>query len=523
MLSSLNSDTANKPAAFVTTWPIALLVGLAALFLAFPVPAAKGGGGKGGGGNGGGGGGGGPQPELHLKWRVQLAGPYSNVRPVVGPDGTIYAVDVFDHLFAVAPDGTLLWSVAEAGSKGLDVGPDGTIYTGNENWIKAYNADGSLKWTFTQTPRAFVLIDVAVGPDGHVYAVASSGMGVFSLADMPAGPVVRWTNPEVYSRTFVGYTELAFGPTSDGRDQQLYFYANAHTRAVRLSDGASVFTIGGNNQRPQVSPLDGTWHIGDSAYTPDASLVWMFEYPPFTGARESAMGQSGMHYAVNQGRTVYAIDPFGIGRWNRTLEENVGLPDVDPTESMLLMPTSGTHTHPPALKAINTSNGASLWRMEFPPDDAGRDVFVDTGAAFSANGDTAYVMTAVAGGGYGSTSTFLNAVDTDASLPSASTVLRSADIYLDARSKGRSVGFAGTVTVLDENRGPISGATVSATWTLPDGSTLDQSTTTSGNGEAKFNLSGDGGLYWLTVTDIGKEGYAFDAEHSLLEAGRAWY
>lgn len=517
MMPTTRSRSATTTGFITKQWLVICLLSIAALLLALPAHAAKGGGGKGGGG------GGGPQPELHLQWRVQLSGPYSAVRPAVGPDGSIYAVDVFDHLFAVSPDGTVQWSAAEAGSKGVDVGPDGTIYTGNEDWIKAYNPDGSLKWTFVQTPRAFVFIDVAVGPDGHVYAVASSGMGVFSLADTPAGPVLRWTNPEAYTRIFVGYTELAFGPTSDGGDQQLYFYANGHTRAVRLGDGASVFTIGGNNQRPQVSPLDGTWHTGDSAYTPDATLVWMFEYPPFTGAREPAMGQSGMHYAVNQGQTVYAIDPFGIGKWNRTLDEFVGSPDVDPTESMLLLPTSRTNTHPPALKAISTANGSSLWRMEFPPDDAGNDVFVDSGVAFSLGGDTAYVMTAVAGGGYGSTSTFLNAVDTDPSLPSASTQLRSADIYLDARSRGRSVGFAGTVTVLDENRGAVSGATVQATWTLPDGSTVDDVTTTSGTGQAKFNISGEGGLYWLTVTDISKAGYVFDPVHSILEAGRAWF
>lgn len=522
MFTTAHFDRTLRPISRLGRWPVLLLVLLTAFCLALPAQAAKGGGGKGG-GKGGNDGGGGPQPELHFKWRVQLAGPYSNVRPAIGPDGSIYAVDVFDNLFAVAPDGTLLWSAADAGSKGVDVGPDGTVYTGNENWIKAYNPDGSLKWTFTQSPRAFVFIDVAVGPDGHIYAVASSGMGVFSLADTPGGPVLRWTNPEVYSRTFIGYTELSFGPTADGQDQQLYFYANAHTRAVRLSDGASVFTIGGNNQRPQVSPLDGTWHIGDSAYTPDAVLVWMFAYPPFTGAREPAMGQSGMHYAVNQGRTVYAIDPFGIAKWNRALDEYVGLPDVDPTESMLLLPTSRTSTHPPALRAISTSNGSALWRMELPPDDAGQDVFIDTGVAFSPSGDTAYVMTAVAGGGYGSTSTYLNAVDTDSSLPNASTVLRSADIMLDARSKGRSVGFAGTVTVLDENLGAINGATVRATWTLPDGSTLDQATSTSGSGQAKFQLSGDGGLYRLTVTDISKDGYVFDVRHSILEAARAWF
>ena len=499
-------------------WLLFLFIGLLTVLLAFPIYAAKGGNGKGGGkgGNDGGGGGGSqPIPEQHHLWSVPLAGPYSAVRPAVADDGTIYAVDVMDNLFAVAPDGTVLWSAGQAGSKGVDVGTDGTVYTGNEDWIKAFNPDGSLKWTFAQSPRAFVMQDVAVGPDGNIYVLASSGMGVFSLN--PNG-TLRWSTPEAYGRPFTGYVELAFGPTVDGRDQQLYFYANGHTRAVRLRDGASIFTIGGNNQQPQVSPLDGTWHTGSSAYSPDATLVWMFQYPAFTTALAPAMGRSGMHYAIQAARTVYAINPLGVENWSQTLDEYVGGPDVDPGESQLLL-SAGGGVQPVALKSISTNNGNSLWRMEFPADPSGLDQFVDTGVAFSSDGSTAYVVTALAGGNV----SYLHAIDTDPSLPSASTILRSNAIDMSGRSKGRSVVITGVVRVLDENLKPVSGATVQATWTLDDGSMVDVSATTSGSGEAKFSQKGDGGLYWLEVTDIVLSGYTFDPDHSILVAGQAWF
>lgn len=72
---------------------------------------------------------------------------------------------------------------------GVDVGPDGTIYTGKEDWIEAFNpVDGSLNWTLIQSPCAFVLADVAVCPDEHAYAAASSGIGVFSLQDFGNHP-----------------------------------------------------------------------------------------------------------------------------------------------------------------------------------------------------------------------------------------------------------------------------------------------------------------------------------------------
>jgi hypothetical protein len=41
------------------------------------------------------------------KWRFQMDAMYAVPRPAVGPDGTIYAVDVFNHLYALTPDGGL--------------------------------------------------------------------------------------------------------------------------------------------------------------------------------------------------------------------------------------------------------------------------------------------------------------------------------------------------------------------------------------------------------------------------------
>ena len=83
--------------------------------------------------------------------------------------------------------------------------------------------------------------------------------------------------------------------------------------------------------------------------------------------------------------------------------------------------------------------------------------------------------------------------------------------------------MSGVVTVLDENLAPVSGATVDATWTLPDGATVNVSVSTNGAGEAKFSESGEGGLYWLEVSNITLSGYTFDPVHSILAAGKAWF
>jgi hypothetical protein len=512
-ISTVHANTV-KPRISATLGVLLTVVALLFVSVAEAAPGGNKGGNKGGKK---GGAGAGPQPELHFKWRVETAAPYSLVRPAIGPDGAIYAVDINDNLVAVSPDGAVLWRAVDAGSKGVDVSADGTVYTGNENWIKAFYPDGTLKWTYTQNPRASKFLDVAVGPDGYIYGVATAGMGVFSLEDLGSEARLRWTNPETYTRTYGSYVEIAFGPSGvNGCVQQLYFHANGHTRAVCLEDGSSVFTVGGSNTQPQVSPIDGTWHTGNSAYNPDASLAWRFEFPLFAAYSEPSLAWDGTHYSVVSANALYAIDSAGMEQWQSALGENVGLPDVDPTKTMVIMPTSRSLTSPLALKAVSAANGSALWRMEFPDDGSGFDQFIGSGVAYTPNGNTAYVMTYA----NGANRTYLNAVDTNPANPSASTIVRSSEITLDARSKRNSVSMKATVSVTDENRAGVSGATVRASWTLPDGTMEEQVATSSGNGEASFSVSGPGGIYRLDVMDISRDGYTYDPEHSLLSASR---
>ncbi|HZD58153.1 MAG TPA: Ig-like domain-containing protein, partial [Anaerolineales bacterium] len=93
--------------------------------------------------------------------------------------------------------------------------------------------------------------------------------------------------------------------------------------------------------------------------------------------------------------------------------------------------------------------------------------------------------------------------------------LRSASITI---SLARSA-VIGQVVVKDEDGANISGATVSATWTLPDESTINQTLITNTQGEAIFKTStGGSGLYVLTVTNITKAGFTFDPANSVLTA-----
>jgi hypothetical protein len=93
--------------------------------------------------------------------------------------------------------------------------------------------------------------------------------------------------------------------------------------------------------------------------------------------------------------------------------------------------------------------------------------------------------------------------------------LRSTDITLMAKGRG-TINVTGRVTVKNESNAVVPRATVYATWTLPGGTQQTRTAVTNSMGIAKFNTSGTTGTYTITVTDIVKTGYTFDAANSVL-------
>lgn len=345
-----------------------------------------------------------PSGADHVNWRFRMDGPYSEVRPAIAPDGTVYCVDVFDHLYAIAPDGGLKWLVRGAGSKGVAVGFDGSIYVASESYINAYNPDGSVKWRFVQNPRAFICLGVSVGPDGNIYSVGTQGMGVFSLT--PTG-TLRWTNPEAYNRPIVDYGEIVFGP--NGGNQQLYFYANDHVRALRL-DGSPVFTLAHLGQ-PAIAP-DGSVHFPLGAYSPAGSLLWTFSPPyPINVLTPPDVGSDGTHYFGQNLIQLFALNTNGTQRWHATLNGYVGGPIVNPLNTQLLMGSQDTLDHPGFILSASAQNGNELWRLTLPAED-GFNQFPDTRARFTTDGGTAYIITATATGDNNTSKSFVYSLNT---------------------------------------------------------------------------------------------------------------
>jgi hypothetical protein len=89
------------------------------------------------------------------------------------------------------------------------------------------------------------------------------------------------------------------------------------------------------------------------------------------------------------------------------------------------------------------------------------------------------------------------------------------NLYANKVKGNRSV--SGFVLVRDQTGYGAEGASVTATWTFPDGTTRAVSNTTSDDGWARFRLSGvKNGYYTLSVDEVVLDGYRFDSDASVL-------
>ena len=424
-------------------------------------------------------------------WRFRMNGPYSEVRPAIGPDGTIYAVDAFDHLYAIAPDGGLKWLVRGAGGKGVAVGADGSVYTGSETSIRAFHSDGSEKWTFAQDPSALILVGIAVGPDGNVYAAASEGMGVFSLT--PEG-ALRWQTPNPYQRLPILYNEIVFGDNAG--TPQLYFFANRLLRGITLA-GQPVFSIEGGVAQlqwaasPAVGP-DGSVHTAVNAYSPAGDLLWSFTNPyPMSVFSKSTIGPDGVHYYVQNLSQLFALNPDGSERWHKTLVDFVDGPIVDPTSTQIVLRGSTTGDQAGFVLSTSAADGSELWRIVFPVEN-GLNQFVDSRARLRADGQVAYLVTATASGDNATSRSFVNALD--ASLAGPPPPPPPAPSVADITPPSGDAGGGAPMTILGSGYAP--GASVSIGGFVAAATVVDPSTI-----GATAPLLAPGTLNDLTVTN----------------------
>jgi hypothetical protein len=258
-----------------------------------------------------------------------------------------------------------------------------------------------------QNPMAFILLGPNVGPDGNIYAVATEGIGIFSLTP---GGALRWTQPEAYDRRIVDYQEVVFGP--NGANQQMYFLANNHLKGLRL-DGSPVFTNPTTGNQPAIGP-DGTiytTYTALGAYTPAGSVKWSFTGVINNAATAPEVGPDGVVYFVHNLSTLYAVNPNGTERWRVVTSEIMEDPIVSPLNSMIVMGGIPTYGMSGFFKAVSPVSHNELWRVTLAPENSG-NLVPDSRPRFTPDGQTIYITAQILGGDQSNLYGYVYAIDT---------------------------------------------------------------------------------------------------------------
>lgn len=337
-----------------------------------------------------------------LLWAVEIDGFTKASQPVVAADGTIYIHT--NAFYAISPVGQILWSKPIDDTNAVDVGADGTVYAGSENTIYAYRPDGTLKWSFTESPGVQGLfVGPTVGPDGSIYAATDvGGLGAFALT--PEG-ALQWNVTDYGDRT-IEHGPVQFGPNNVYIAEDIVPLRDGCTE---LSTGLTSVSLSGefewcvpiSGTSRTVATADGkalVWQAdlqGKTLFAYDATgqLVWShtFAFSP-QGIGDVTASPDHNIYLWHGPRTAASLTEGGEVRWER--EQDIGSfalrPVLGPNEQVLVAGTpygSDGEGGNGEIFAMDAADGRLLWKTSVTGLDAG----VNAPAAFSADGSVAYV------------------------------------------------------------------------------------------------------------------------------------
>ena len=346
------------------------------------------------------------QPDERIQWRFQTDD-YTPLQFVsLASDGTIYVSDIA-RLYALSPDGGLLWVVQGAGGgRPISFGADGTIYTGgslseglNGHIVKALNPDGTQRWQLESAVGQNLLAGPSVGPDGNIYAVqdTTSGEGLGQFAVDPDGNVL-FSVVQFFSFAG-GNSVITFGQDRFFASWEVNASGPLAIHAFDLDgdllwDGGDVgVSANGLPILDSLGRLMLSWAgAGTVAVTPDGNYDWITTHPGGSNSvLQPTMSASGTAYAGKWlGVQLWAFDVDGNTLWvSPDTADHLHRLQVAPDESMIVaMGTSG-FGQPGWTRGYDTVAGELVWHLELPPENGANQ---ETGSTpiFTPDSQTTY-------------------------------------------------------------------------------------------------------------------------------------
>lgn len=203
-------------------------------------------------------------PRGSVKWTRRLEQADGTNYPVVGSDGSVYVVG--QYVYALAPDGTLRWSLT---TRPVEVYPpipefhsgalssNGILYAAMGYDLFAFRAsNGDTVWTGPRAPDAGWLLPPTISVDGRTAYIKNTGTRTYAF-DAGTG-AVRWTvpDPDAWGTPSYGVGPTLFGSRllvpGDDIIQEL------DTVGHELGHGGEAYGMG--DSEPVVGP-DGTFYV----------------------------------------------------------------------------------------------------------------------------------------------------------------------------------------------------------------------------------------------------------------------
>ena len=274
-----------------------------------------------------------PRHDMQLTGRAPLNGPNMPIlqwtlgfgsgpliAPTIGSDGTIYVPgNVNDTLYAVAPEGRLLWTFTgkklaqEEFVAPAVVGRDGVIYFGStQNVFYAVNPDGALRWS-VQLEGA-IRYAANIGNDGAIYVATKDG---YLYAITPAGKI-KWqfniehapgngTAISSDGTIYVVAGELLHGVGPDGARRLRIDCSDLGLLTGLMIDDFELIYVTGEIPRVRV-------------FSNSAALRWQYDFPASFGApRLPGLGKDRSAYFVSsKSGEIFVLNHNGTKHWSRT-------------------------------------------------------------------------------------------------------------------------------------------------------------------------------------------------------------
>jgi outer membrane protein assembly factor BamB len=245
-----------------------------------------------------------------LLWNYST-GAIVNSSPAIGADGTIYFGSDANVTYALTPNGQMKWQVPFGGSPVIAL--DGSILLGTVDGLKAYRADGSLKWEYA-TERIVLHVSnlPAVAADGTIYFQGHDAR----FHALTANGTPKWSLPIDPGLYGGGHPAIA-------QDGTIYI-GTAYGKLFAIDPNGTIkwqFDAGNRINSPAIGP-DGTIYAASDdsnlyALAPDKTERWRFTTggPIYTGA---IVGADGRVYVASFDSNLYCLNSNGTKAWHFT-------------------------------------------------------------------------------------------------------------------------------------------------------------------------------------------------------------